>query len=561
MAEGGGYHQVHLRAAKKPACDLCTIEQDIQLWKCLDCNIYLCEQCVTRSHKKIPGLKNHTIISRVERDNIKISNISKLCLSHPDDEVIYHCSTCNDLICAECVIKIHKKHEFTKIKDFAKQKRKNLITHINAANNEVIPKMTQQIDELKEKIKINDKHKEDISQKVQNRIKNMISELEKVGKKMEAECINHHQKNEDNMETKQTNLTKDVSEIQTMSRDFNKIYNTGSDIEVIRAEQEIAEKLTHLKADNPPNMDTEDLPIFIEGKTDNKILKTMFGCLQSGPRSSKAGVGVINQFKHKSEIVRCICPLADNTAVIHYHDLYDNDIVTTNGQLQQTMRIDSKVVDFALTSDSDILYISGSDPTTIYKLTNGVVTDTISTAPLQPVCLCESRDGNLLVSLVDEWSLYNIKKSSRRRVSRITMKGKVLQSYEYNKGSRLFTWPFGVSENINGDVCVVNNTSITTGHLVILTSEGQLKSTYNGQQLKYEFYPVYVKCDTVGNILVNDFHNKNVHMLNSQCQFVRYVLTENKLSDRPWTLAVDNKTGVLWVGGFKGHIYTTKYLE
>ncbi|KAJ8316591.1 hypothetical protein KUTeg_005857 [Tegillarca granosa] len=124
------------------------------------------------------------------------------------------------------------------------------------------------------------------------------------------------------------------------------------------------------------------------------------------------------------------------------------------------------------------------------------------------------------------------------------MKGKVLLTYEYNNGSRLFTWPFGVSENINGDAIIVNKTSYITGHLIILDNSGQLKLTYNGQQLDKEFSPLYVKCDTVGNILVNDFYNKKVHMLNSQYQFVRFVITENKLSDFPKSMGVDNKTEI-----------------
>ncbi|KAJ8303729.1 hypothetical protein KUTeg_018652 [Tegillarca granosa] len=306
-------------------------------------------------------------------------------------------------------------------------------------------------------------------------IKKISSELEKVGKEYEAEYIKHYQKDEDKIEAKETKLTKDISEIQTMIRDFDTIYQTGSHIEVIRAEQVMAEKLKLLKADNPTNMDTqEDLPIFIE----------------------------------------------DNTAFICYNGLPDIDRVTVDGKLQQTIKLDFEVVDFIQTSQGDVMAApAGRDPK-IYRLTKeGVITDTISTGVLVPTGLCETKDGHLLVSLVDEGS-FDINKSSRRIVSKITMKGKVLQTYEYNNGSRLFTQPCGVSENINGDMCIVNCTSETTGHLIILDNSGQLKLTYNGQQLEEDFLPFYVKCDTVGNVLVNDGFNQKVHMLNSQYQFV-----------------------------------------
>ncbi|KAJ8321306.1 hypothetical protein KUTeg_001164 [Tegillarca granosa] len=551
MAEGGGYRQVHLREAEKPVCDMCKAQSDIQLSKCLDCDMYICEPCITLSHKTIPLLKNHTIISRVEREPNKILNTSKMCSSHPNEVIIYHCSTCNDLICSECVIETHKKHEFTKIKAFAQKKRKSLKVHINTANNKMIPKMTQDIDELKEQRKIKHKYMEDNLNKFQNQIKKIISEMEKVGKEFEAEYIKHYQKDEDKMEAKETKLTKDISEIQTMIRDFDTIYQTGSDIEVIRAEQVMTEKLKLLKADNPTNMDTqEDLPIFIEGKIDNKIIKTMFGYLHSN----------LNQFTYKSEQVQSICPLIDNTAFISYLGLFDIDRVTVDGKLQQTIKLDFKVVDFILTCQGDVMAAPVNDPK-IYRLTKeGVITDTFSTGKLLTTGLCETKDGHLIVGLVDKWS-FDINKSSRRTVSKITMKGKVLQTYEYNNGSRMFILPRGVSENINGDVCIVNRTSETTGHLIILDNSGQLKLTYNGQQLEKEFLPFYVKCDTVGNVLVNDLINRKVHMLNSQYQFFRFVITENMLSDWPFSLAVDNKTGALWVGDFEGNIYTTRYRE
>ncbi|KAJ8303796.1 hypothetical protein KUTeg_018719 [Tegillarca granosa] len=509
MAEGGGYRQVHLREAEKPVCDMCKAQSDIQLSKCLDCNI-------------------------VEREPNMILNTSKMCKSHRNEVVMYHCSTCNDLICSECVIETHKKHEFTKIKAFAQKKRKSLKVHINTANNEMIPTMTQGIDKLKEQRNINHKHKEDNLRKLQIQIKKITSELEKVGKEYEAEYIKHYQKDEDKMEAIETKLTKDISEIQTMIRDFDTIYQTGSDIEVIRAEKVMAEKLKLPQADNPTNMDTqEDLPIFIEGKIDNKIIKTMFGYLQSST----------NKFTYKSEPVQSICPLTDNTAFIRYGGLPYIDRVTVDGKLQQTIKLDFKVIDFILTCQGDVMATPADSDPKIYRLTKeGVITDTISTGKLLPHGLCETKDGHVLVSLVDGLS-YNINKSSRRIVSKITLKGKFLQTYEYNNGSRIFTVPCGVSENINGDMCIVNRTSVTTGHLIILDNSGQLKLTYNGQQLDKEFLPIYVKCDTVGNVLVNDYYNQKVHMLNSQYQFVRFVITENMLSDRPSSLAVDNKTG------------------
>ncbi|KAJ8301020.1 hypothetical protein KUTeg_022539, partial [Tegillarca granosa] len=124
----------------------------------------------------------------------------------------------------------------------------------------------------------------------------------------------------------------------------------------------------------------------------------------------------------------------------------------------------------------------------------------------------------------------------------------------------MFTWPHGVSENINKDICVVDRTSKTSGRLVVVDNKGKLRYTYDGQKLNHSFYPRDVKCDKSGHVIVNDRNNIKVHILDLNGQFIRYIADENILKDNPICLALD-KNGILWVGGSIGNVYRLRYLN
>ncbi|KAJ8298956.1 hypothetical protein KUTeg_023016 [Tegillarca granosa] len=209
------------------------------------------------------------------------------------------------------------------------------------------------------------------------------------------------------------------------------------------------------------------------------------------------------------------------------------------------------------TKHGDIIATDNNKPS-LHKLTKeGVKTQTISTSPLQCTGICEASAGKLLVCFLDKLS-YVVDNSSRRLVSKITMGGNIIESYEHHNGSRLFTWPQGVSENINKDICVVDRTSKTSGRLVVMDKTGKLKYTYEGQKLPQPFDPFYVKCDKSGHVIVNDFYNTKVHMLDMDGRFIRYIADENILKNDPFSLEFD-KNGVLWVGCYNGNVYKLKY--
>jgi hypothetical protein len=163
-------------------------------------------------------------------------------------------------------------------------------------------------------------------------------------------------------------------------------------------------------------------------------------------------------------------------------------------------------------------------------------------------------DSGLLVSLVDtESKLYELDLHSKRLVRHITLTRNVIREYEYQDDdqTRLFTVPRRVRQNGNSDICVVNRTSDITGDVVILSFSGRLRSVYHGQNMKKDFRPSDVECDSLCNILVIDSNYHRIHLLSPGGQFLTFLLTENEVY-RPTALSVYGSD--LWVGDSKGTV-------
>jgi hypothetical protein len=82
---------------------------------CIQCEQIFCDDCKV-SHLRLKLCRNHTCISR---SNITTDNKAGGCTDHNED-FIYLCEDCNQLICRLCVTKSHKKHAVMDIKELEK---------------------------------------------------------------------------------------------------------------------------------------------------------------------------------------------------------------------------------------------------------------------------------------------------------------------------------------------------------------------------------------------------------------------------------------------------------
>ena len=95
--------------------------------KCLDCDFYLCGPC-TALHTKQRITKNHKLVSIAEIKSGEVKQLSqkRYCSEHNEEELKLYCTTCEKVICRDCIIFTHKRHNYTLIKNETKVLSKKL---------------------------------------------------------------------------------------------------------------------------------------------------------------------------------------------------------------------------------------------------------------------------------------------------------------------------------------------------------------------------------------------------------------------------------------------------
>lgn len=143
-----------------------------------------------------------------------------------------------------------------------------------------------------------------------------------------------------------------------------------------------------------------------------------------------------------------------------------------------------------------------------------------------------AKDGTYLVCTEDPAVVQFCKKGSR--------------AFTHNsKGRLLFAKPRYVCVNeINQNICV---SDFEIG-IIVLNHSGHFIFNYRGNQIRYgkHFTPRGIACDELGRILVADTDNDVVHLLESNGEFITYILSSISPISQPWGLCVDSQNRV-WV--------------
>ena len=120
---------LNLNDSSTPAVVKCEneIDDNPAATKCLDCNLYLCEECTT-THKTQRLSKNHKLatLAELKKTGLKQLGQKRLCSDHDEEELKLYCRTCQEVICRDCAIVTHKQHDYTFIKDVREELTKKI---------------------------------------------------------------------------------------------------------------------------------------------------------------------------------------------------------------------------------------------------------------------------------------------------------------------------------------------------------------------------------------------------------------------------------------------------
>lgn len=205
--------------------------------------------------------------------------------------------------------------------------------------------------------------------------------------------------------------------------------------------------------------------------------------------------------------------------------------------------------DIAVTSDGCMLYCDWIG--NVNKVVNGRIEEIIKLLGWVPGNLCVTLTKDLLVVMCND---------DKTHCKVVRYSGSVVkQTIQYDKnGKPLYSGVFKVkyiAENRNLDICVADRAA---GAVVVVSQAGKLRFRYTGHPSNENpFIPRGITTNSQSQILVSDFGNICIHILNQDGQFLRFINGINE----PCGLSVDT-LDKLFVAEYKtGDVKVIKYLK
>ena len=330
-----------------------------------------------------------------------------------------------------------------------------------------------------------------------------------------------------------------------------------TDYDLLEMEQEMLTALEEVEKYDVERVSSE--VTFVPGQIIQGQIEEMIGEIKESDTDIDTGNNIsvegLRTLKCFDERLRTISPISSTQAWVGGNK--SNIIKQLSSQGTETNNITFSNHSYFISSNGDFIVTDYKNQVIRRVTSDGKEQVIVRTKPLYPTCITQTQAADILVNLMDGGDHYKLQSSSRRLVQRMTLTGKVLQTYEFQEDgkTRLFTLPGRTAENGNSDICVINHTSGNTGELIVLHGDERVRFTYRGQEGQ-KFYPIDVGCDSHRRIIVLECtKTTSLSVLSSNGTFLRFLLSD--MFDYPHTMALYQNT--LWIGFEKGAVKLYKY--
>ncbi|KAJ8309404.1 hypothetical protein KUTeg_014278 [Tegillarca granosa] len=228
------------------------------------------------------------------------------------------------------------------------------------------------------------------------------------------------------------------------------------------------------------------------------------------------------------------------------------DLVSTNGKILRSIKINFPVRGMTITKDGKLLL--STEGRIKQLLDTGEVTDLVQVGRFNANGIYVSDRNEVLVCLY--------KDDVGELIRRLTPEGQTIQTISHDKnGSQLFAWPWYIAETKEGDIWV---SDYTEECIIVINNKSEPKFKYNGPshiKMDKQFYPRGMISNRLGQIVVIDRGNEAVHLVDKDGHFVKFILTKDDGLNGPYSLSQDNE-GTIWVGcASRKIVIIAKYLK
>ncbi|XP_033730022.1 uncharacterized protein LOC117319298 [Pecten maximus] len=523
------------------------------------------------------------------------------CAKHPGNQIVSVCVTCDTtLVCVECMTDVlHQGHVFRKpqriandIKTKLKQNEagnRNLMSCLETDLIEIQKRRAQQDDEQKERVKLINEQREEVTRAVNKMADNLISHYET---QTQCNCVKLKHANDE--------ISAKLEKVRRHEEDVNRIIDESDEIKVVNDSQKLEDIDGHRnlvpKLDTieftPRKVNTSQLTLMFEGNAaemdEGKSLQAAQSPSSMAQSTYKGSdfVGTLvhkgrelvlkTTFKHtRYRSIQNMCSGCSGKAWIRCEKGREITLIDQHGHIERTLTFSSNIAGMT-TVNGDTLLVCGKEERDIKQVTlpTGKVTSVFSTGKLYPRDICTAQNGDLFVTLMDEFG-FNVTADSERVLVQYSSQGleKGRASHD-RRGDALFVRPYRVRTSNTGDVIGVTNcTDNYNKHLVLLNGDLTLRLRFLGHgkviSVEEKFDTTTYKPDTMyfiydfifdsfDNVVICEKYSACVQLLSRDCVPMATILPTQKIIPRSVTMADEE----MWLGFNDGtvNVYEVYYV-
>ena len=139
-----------VKKPQKTQCEKC--KKRVATSFCRNCGKFICAKC-TETHQEWEEFSSHEVItlSQLEGDVAQLVPPKKkvmFCSKHSTKELDLYCETCEELVCRDCTVRIHRDHQYDLVTDAFQKHKDVLVTSLQPVEQQLdtVTKSLQQLD-------------------------------------------------------------------------------------------------------------------------------------------------------------------------------------------------------------------------------------------------------------------------------------------------------------------------------------------------------------------------------------------------------------------------------
>lgn len=442
------------------------------------------------------------------------------CNFHKTKRCEMYCRDCNIPTCVICVTTTHKKHEMANILEILQNAKQQVTSDLKELENVIAPKYKYITAFVTSSV-----FDETLSA-IQDQEDELFRSVRDIGSKMRDKVSKLKEESEIANKEKQSLAAKSDVELNGIIQNSKSVLESADTKGILSYESQNMKFRYGLKEMGL------SFPKFQAGFINEDQLQNVFGKFElqriyasntaPNPQKMMKTPVILNTiqspFEDSSRLWRVSCEGAENVwTSCNDSQLYQ---INRSGAVLKNIKAANNVPALYIDSDKNIVFIVSWPNTKVYKYESN--TNTVKTLlELSDWCprgLCYTMNGDLLVSMrsLDE-KQSKIVSYSMTRETQTDILGGSLCSVDSQK----LLW---LSENGNGDICVADYSGKA---VIVMYAFGEVRFKYTGNRMIYKEKTSIVPTDIVNdgnfNILIGDYSNKIVHIIDCDGTFIRYI--------------------------------------